>query len=173
MPPAIVGQANAILFLVIALALTLVTLVRRRRPVTQSRVMDVSLSSILFSMVGLRYAVLAVVALAAPVRLFGVAAEPSLVVPAATLYAVVAAIGIAAHRGSVGWRLVGSLVFALVATIDLVMTLFLLPTTGADDLGAGLAFASAVLALVLAAFHWTNRTATPNPLASRERQLDY
>jgi hypothetical protein len=172
-PPVLLGQANAAIFLVIAAALVALMLVRRRRPVTQSRVMDVALSAILFAMVGLRYAALAAVALIAPAYLFGTASDTSLVVPAVTLYAIAAAAGIAAHRASVGWRLLGAALFGVVATVDLVMMAFVLPVPSADVLGAALAAATAVAALVLAAFHWTHRTATPNPLASREQRLDY
>lgn len=173
MQDALTGQANAAVFLAAAVALALLALARRRRPVTQSRVMDVALSALLFSMVGLRYSALAAVALVDPARLFGTASDPSLAVPAATLYAVAAAAGFAAHRASVGWRLAGAAVFAIVAIIDLVMTVAVLPLGPADDIGAAIAFAAAAVAVVLAAFHWTHRTATPNPLASRERRLDY
>lgn len=173
MPPAILGQANAVVFLAIAFVLALLALSRRRRPVTQSRVMDVSLSAILFAMVGLRYGTLATLALMAPSRLFGAASDPSLAVPAATIYAIAAAAGFAAHRASVGWRLLGAAVFGTVALIDAVMTAFILPATSADLVGAGVALLTALITVVLAAFHWTHRTATPNPLASREQRLDY
>lgn len=173
MPSAIFGQASTPLFLALAFVLALLALARRRRPVTQSRVMDVALSAILFAMVGLRYGALAIVALTAPAQIFGAANDPALVVPAATIYAIAAAAGLAAHRASVGWRLIGAAMFAGVALVDVVMTAFVLPATTADIFGASLAFATAMAAVVLAVFHWTHRTATPNPLASREQRLDY
>lgn len=167
------AQVDTLIFLGLAIAVGYIAHARRRRPFAMSRAMDVALSTILFIMLGVRYAVLAVLTLAFPHSMM-VGAGPALTPVFAALEAAAAAVGFGTHRaGSVGARVLGAAALALITTLDAVVATFFLEQTVAGRLDTALSVAIAAGACVCAAYFWTYRTAIPDPLGSNRRPLDY
>lgn len=167
------AQVDTLLFLVLAVVVGLMAFHRKRRPFSMSRAMDVALSTILFIMLGVRYAVLAVLTLAFPAAVMA-GAGPALPPFVAALQAAVAAIGFGTHRaGSVPARALGALTLAAMTLLDTFIAAFVLDQTPLAWFDTVLALAVAAGACVCAAFFWTYRTAIPNPLGSDRRPFDY
>lgn len=167
----IFGQVDAVVFATITAIVALLSLTRKRRPVTKSRAMDVALSAVLFVFLGVRSGLLCVLIL-----LFPTAMVPgsglSLASISVALYALAAVVGIVTHRGAVPARVAGALILAVVAIFETVNAIFVIGGAGAI-LDALVSVAVAAVASVFAAFFWTYRTATPNPLGSDKRPFDY
>ncbi|MCF3932333.1 hypothetical protein L1787_02755 [Acuticoccus sp. M5D2P5] len=164
---------DTIAFLPLAIVAGLVVLWRRRRPFTRARVMDVALSVGLLVMMGARYAFLAVMTVMMPAAVLGGEATPAAAGIATALYALVALIGFLAYRGGVGWRVGGTLVFAVATLTETVMNAAFIGAGAMRTFDTLLSVAIAAAMMILAAFHWTYRTATPNPLGSTGRPYDY
>ncbi|MEM0909141.1 MAG: hypothetical protein AAGJ94_17375 [Pseudomonadota bacterium] len=166
------SQFDAVLSLALAALVALPALLRKRRPLTKSRAMDISLSALLFAVLGVRFAVLCgCVALYPEAALPG--AGPGVVSVLGALYATAALVGLATHRAGVMARVVGALVLGVVSLVEVIMSGFVLNASLAMRVDAVLALALAAAAGVFAAFFWTYRTATPNPLGSDKRPFDY
>lgn len=148
-------------------------LLQRRRPLTRNRLMDAWLTAILFFVLGMRYLLLAISVAIAPAAVIGQPGPAWLVAVLAGTFAVLATLGILSHRGSVALRVTGAVTLALASIAELVLNVFVLsvPITTRLDTAASVLIAAA--AVVLAAFHWTHRTATPNPLGGDTRPIDY
>ncbi|WP_108662405.1 hypothetical protein [Acuticoccus kandeliae] len=165
---------DTVAFLPLALAAALYSLWRRRRPITRTRVMDVALSAGLLVMMGVRYAFLAVMTAAMPAAVLGAWATPAAAGIAAALYALLALIGFVAYRGSVAWRVGGAVVFSAAALVELIVNTVVSHAGALRTMDTLLSVAIAAALMILAAFHWTHRTATPNPLGSSDgRPYDY
>lgn len=169
------ARYDAIIALVFAAAFVALMppLLHRRRPPTMHRLMDAWLASILFFVLGMRFLVTAICVMLAPEAVLGQSGPPGLVATVTGVSAVLAAIGILSHRGSIGFRVFGAVTLAVATVAELLLDALVLahPVGTWIDLIAAVALAAA--ALVLAAFHWSHRTATPNPLGGDSRPLDY
>ncbi|GAB5375599.1 MAG: hypothetical protein AcusKO_20610 [Acuticoccus sp.] len=120
----------------------------------------------------MRFAILCAVTVLFPSAML-IGAGPALKPMVAALYAIVAVIGFATHRGSVGARVLGAAALAAVVLIDLALYASVLQQSLRNGLDQGLSLLFAVAACVCAAFFWTYRTAAPNPLGGDKRPLDY
>ena len=169
----LLGATDATLFTAATLVVAAIGLWRNGRPRTKTRLMDAALTTLLLVFVGIRYAVLGALVLIAPTALVAAHPGPIGVALLAGLYLAVAAFGLAAYRGPVGWRVAGALIFAAMSLAEGLASLFLVDAPLVMRLDTGLAIAIACGALVLAAFHWSHRTATPNPLGGDARPFDY
>lgn len=163
---------EALIFLIAALIVGALALSRRRRPLSMSRTMDVALSTILFVILGVRYAILCAVTLLFPTVML-VGAGPALKPVIAALYAIAAVIGFATHRGSIPARALGAATLTVVTLVDLVLFTFVLQETAMRTADMALALLLAIAASISAALFWTYRTAAPNPLGGDKRPLDY
>jgi len=170
---AALAAIDTVVFLPIALAAGLVALWLRRRPVTRARVMEVALGSSLLVMMGARYAVLALAIATSPTAVLGPDAPALLPGIATGVCAVVAAIGLAAYRGGVGWRIAGAAVFLVVTLVEALGNAIVLDVPPVQRFDTGLSVIVAGGTVLLAAFYWTRRTASPNPLGSDSRPFDY
>ncbi|MBJ3775354.1 hypothetical protein [Acuticoccus mangrovi] len=168
-----VALADALLFVPFAVLLGGLTVWRRRRPATTSRVMEIALGTILFVMVGLRYAAMALLALVSPAAIFGADASLTQRIAFAALFVAVAVVGIVSHRGSVGWRFAGALVYAAAALLEAAASLFVWEVSQTALIDTVFTVLLAGVTIILAAFYWTRRTATPNPLGGDGRPFDY
>ena len=166
------GQVDAVVFVTITAIVALASLLRKRRPVTKSRAMDIALSAVLFVFLGVRSAVLCALVVLFPTALLP-GASPSIAATYGVLYAVAALVGVVTHRGSVGARVTGALMLAVVGIFETVGSAVLLDGSSPMVIDSAVAVAVAALAGVFAAFFWTYRTATPNPLGSDKRPFDY
>jgi len=167
------GEVDTLVFLAVAVVVGYVSLTRRGRPLTMSRGMDVALSTILFIMLGVRYATLTVLTLAFPGTMM-VGAGPALAPLFAGLDAAGAAVGFGTHRaGSVGARALGAGVLAGLTLVDALVATFVLEQSVVGRLDTALSVAIAAGACVCAAYFWTYRTAIPDPLGSDKRPFDY
>jgi hypothetical protein len=155
-----------------AVAVAAIALWRRRRPLTRQRITDVALSSILLVMLSIRYGVLAAVTLAAPARVLGDVSEgfAALVVG---IDVAAFAMGLFAWQGSVGRKVAGALTMTAVALFEIACNLFVLDVGVVAALDTGFSAAVALAVLVMTAFHWTRRTATPNPLGGKDPPFSY
>lgn len=167
------AAVDTLLFLPVALTAGIVALWLRRRPLTRARAMEVALETSLLVMMGARYAVLAMVIAVAPASVLGPGAPALLPGLATGTLAVVAAIGIAAYRGGVGWRVTGAAVFLLMTLVEALGSALVLNVSLLQRFDTGLSVIIAGGTVLLAAFYWTRRTASPNPLGSDGRPFDY
>jgi hypothetical protein len=167
------ASLDALVFLPVALLAGVVALLRRRRPLTRARLMEVALQTSLLVMMGLRYAVIAVLIMTVPTAVLGSDAPMALAGIAAGVCAAAAALGIIAHRGGVGLRVTGAVVFLVVALLEAAGSLLLVTVPLAARLDAGFGVLVAGGTCLLAAFYWTRRTASPNPLGPGGRPFDY
>lgn len=164
---------DATLFLPLTVLVAVLALWRRRRPVTRPRVMEVALASLFIVMVAGRYAFLAVVTAAAPSAVLGPGVPAVGAGLASGLFAATALLGLVAYLGGVGWRVAGALVFTAATIVEALAHGLVLQTPLAAQLDTGLSVLVAGATVVLAAFYWTRRTATPNPLRPGGRPFDY
>lgn len=168
------SQVDATLSVCVAAVFVALTQgIGQRRALTRRRLMEAALSAILLWVLCVRYAITALAVVVDPVALLG-PDVPSWGIGIFSAAAVVLAfIGWVTHRGSVGVRVSGTVVLAIAAVAEALLGLFAfsISTLARVDNGVGVLVAAA--ALVLAAFHWSHRTATPDPLGSNTRPLDY
>lgn len=168
------AEVDAAVFALVAIVLGVLAFTRKRRPFALSRAMDVAVSTVLFIMLGIRYAVLAVLTLLFPLQMVGGAAGPTLPTIIAACYAVAGVIGLATHRlAEVRARVIGTVVLVLVTLLEALAGTFMLHSSVVRHLDTLLSLLIAVGACVCAAFFWTYRTAVPDPLGGDKRPLDY
>jgi hypothetical protein len=167
------ATVDAAVFLPVTVIVAIVALWRRRRPVTRARAMEVALASILLVMMSARYAALAVATAAAPAAVLGPGVPTVAQGLTAGVFAAVALLGLVAYRGGVGWRVAGALVFAAIAVAETVANGLILEASLATRADTALSVLLAGATVILAAFYWTRRTATPDPLGPRGRPFDY
>lgn len=166
------AQVDAGALLAVATVVGIIVMVRRRRPITKSRAFDVGLSSLLFVLLGVRYAILTVLAVLTPQEALP-GADSTTVTLLAGLFAAAAVVGFVTHRGSVAARVFGACTLLVVSLVEAAASAFLLDAPLAMDADTVLSVAIAAASLVVAAYFWTHRTATPNPLGSGTRRFDY
>ncbi|MEO1102251.1 MAG: hypothetical protein AAFW98_00740, partial [Pseudomonadota bacterium] len=166
------AQTDAIVLVSVTAVVALIALTRKGRPITKSRTMDVVLSALLFVFLGVRYAILAVVVVLFPSAAVGQSGTDVASILAG-LYAATAFVGFLTYRGGVGARVAGATVLGVATLCELVASAVVLDVTVAGALDTVLSIAVAAGAGVLAAFFWTYRTATPNPLGADKRPFDY
>ncbi|MEM9221087.1 MAG: hypothetical protein AAGB11_01625 [Pseudomonadota bacterium] len=166
------SHVDAAVMVFVAAVLALASLLRKRRPITKSRAMDVALSSILFVFLGVRYAVLTVLAVFYPSAIFS-GASSAVVSLLTGLFAAAALAGFLTYRGGVGARVVGALVLSLVCIAETLANALVLHASLATRFDTVLSIAVAAGAGLLSAFFWTYRTAAPNPLGADKRPFDY
>lgn len=170
---AALAAVDTMVFLPIALAVGAVALWLRRRPLTRARAMEVGLETSLLVMMGGRYAFIAVALAADPATVVGPEAPALLPGIAAGVCLLAAAMGLAAVRGGVGWRFAAALIFLAVTLTEAVGNTLILNVPLLQSADTGLSVLIAGGTVVLAAFYWTRRTASPNPLGSDGRPFDY
>lgn len=168
----VLAQMDAIGFTVAAAIVTYILLNRKRRPITRSRAFDVGLSTILFVVLGLRFATLAVVAIALPHILLP-AATSTTVSMFAGLCAAASVAGFVTHRGSVGWRAIGAGALAAASIMEVSFRAAYAPFSILGVLDAAVSVATAAATALIAAYFWIYRTATPSPLGRDKRPFDY
>ncbi|WMS41119.1 hypothetical protein RDV64_13615 [Acuticoccus sp. MNP-M23] len=166
------AQVDAGALLTVAAIVATVGMLRRRRPFTRSRALDVGLSSLLFVLLGVRYAILAVLAVLTPKEALP-GADITTVVLLASLFGAASVVGFITHRGSVPSRVFGASTLLMVSLVEAAASAFLLDAPLAMDADTALSVVIAAAGLVAAAFFWTHRTATPNPLGSGNSRFDY
>lgn len=137
------------------------------------RMMDSALSALLFFVLGMRSAIYAVCVIALPSAVLVTDTLPVLPLALFFGYAVLAALGIALHRGPVAGRVAGAVILSLqlIGEVILAFTVVPAPPLMQADTFVGLAIAGAVLYLAL--LHWSHRSAAPNPLGGLSQPLDY
>jgi len=172
-PLATLAPVDTMAFLPIALAFGIVALLLRRRPFTRPRLMEVALETSLLVMMAARYAVLAVALAAAPALVLGPDAPSILPGVAAGVCLLATAMGLAAVRGGAAWRMAAGVVFLLVTLTEALGNALVLDVSLVQRFDTGLSVLIAGGTVVLAAFYWTRRTASPNPLGSDGRPFDY
>lgn len=159
-------------FAAATLVIALLSLFRRARPTTQSRVYDIGLSAILFVFLGVRGLTLGAFAIV----------QPAIVLPGATmntqtffaaLFVFTGLFGLITHRARVGWRVAGIVVMGLVAVCEVVANATLLDTPLLGTIDTFLALGMTALGAVFAAFFWNYRTAIPKPLGTDNTPFDY
>lgn len=156
-----------------AAAVAGVALWRRRRPWTRQRITDVTLAAVLLVMLAIRYGVLAAIVLAAPGRVLGPDVPDGVAGAVFAVYVGAFAVGMFAWRGSVGRKILGALVMAGVAVFEAIGNALVFDVDTLGELDTGVSIAVALAALVMTAFHWTRRTATPNPLGGKGPPFSY
>lgn len=166
-----IARFDTILFGLAALVLIFIVLAKRQRPLTRQRVMDVGLSAILFVAMGVRFFFLAGAILLFPTAVLGGASINMWLAVGACLVA--GLVGIITHRGHTPRRAFGAFSFAAANLTEAVIALFVVsaPAGLVLDTLAGVVLAAATL--VMAAFVWSHRAATPNPLDPIEKPFDY
>jgi len=170
---AALAAADTLIFLPIALVVGAVALWLRRRPVTRARVMEVALETSLLVMMGARYAFIAIALAAAPAAVIGPGAPGLLPGIAAGVCLLATAMGLAAVRGGVGWRFAAALIFLAITLMEAAGNALVLDVSLFQMADTGLSVLIAGGTVVLAAFYWTRRTTSPNPLGSDGRPFDY
>ncbi len=166
------AQVDAGALLTVTLIVGIIFMVRRRRPITRSRALDVGLSSLLFVLLGVRYAILAVLVILMPQEALP-GADGTTAALMAGLFATASAVGFITHRGSVAARVFGACTLLVVSLVEAAEIAFLIDAPAAMDVDTALSVVLAAASLVVAAYFWTHRTATPNPLGSGTRRFDY
>lgn len=156
-----------------AVLVAAVALWRRRRPLTAQRVADVTLSSVLLVMLAIRYGLLAAVTLASPREVLGPGTSEALAGAVVAVELVAFAAGVFAWQGGVGRKVLGALVMAVVALLEVGVDLFVLDVDVLWALDTGVSVSIAAAVLVMTAFHWSRRTATPNPLGGKGPPFSY
>lgn len=166
------SHADALLALPFVAAVAAVALRRRRRPLTRQRITDVALASTLLVFLAIRYGVLAAIVLAAPRAVLGPSPEgfPAAVVG---VYLLAFAAGLFSWHGGVGRKVLGAMALAVVTLFEVGANLLVLEPSPLTQLDTSVAVAVAVAVLVMTAFHWTRRTATPNPLGGKGPPFSY
>lgn len=147
--------------------------VRRRGVPSRQRLMEALLSATLLWVLCVRFAITAFAVLLAPEAILGPGVPSWGVLCWSGTCSALALVGWYAHRGSVPLRVTGAVVLALAAVVQAILSVFVLDVPVLAQLDNGLAIVVAAATLVFAAFHWTHRTATPNPLGGDSRPLDY
>ena len=77
------------------------------------------------------------------------------------------------YRGGVRWRIAGAAVFLVVTLVEALGNAIVLDVPPVQRFDTGLSVIVAGGTVLLAAFYWTRRTASPNPLGSDSRPFDY
>ncbi|MEM8551581.1 MAG: hypothetical protein AAGF45_04320 [Pseudomonadota bacterium] len=168
----VLAKTDALVFAAIASVVALAALNRKGRPVTRSRTFDVGLSALLFVALGVRFAILAFLALSVPSAVLP-GATPTAVSAFASICGVCAVLGFVSHRGSLGLRVAGACAFALASVIEVTFRAAYAPTTVITVVDAIASIALAAATGLIAAYFWIYRTATPSPLGRDKRPFDY
>lgn len=170
---AALARIDATVAITVTALFAAIELWRRRRPLTSRRVMDVALPAILLVMLGLRYTALAAVTLAAPQQVLGAGTSEGLAGVFVGAYLAAGLVGLVTWRGRIAWKVAGAVTLASVAIFDLATEMFLLDASAATLVDTALGGAVALATIMLAAFYWTHRSATPNPLGGKGPPFSY
>lgn len=135
--------------------------------------MEALLSAILLWVLAVRFGVTALAVALAPEAVLGPGVPAGGVWALAALCAVLCLVGIWSHRGAVAARISGAVTLFLAALAETWLSFALLDVSALARADTVLSCFVGAAALVLAAFHWTHRTSTPNPLGGHTRPLDY